>query len=165
MSDTNNPYQSVNVNIEDKTPVPAGDAILTASMLSHLSRAQPWLRFLGVMGYIGVGFIALAGVIMMFASPLLSRFGDTGLSGGMAVGMGALYLVLAVTAFFPAKFTFKFGNKIRAYRQGGRPEDLEEAFSNNRSLWKFSGILMIIYLAVIPVVLIVSIIIGISAAL
>jgi hypothetical protein len=38
--------------------------------------------------------------------------------------------------------------------QSNSDKDLEDAFKNNKSLWKFYGILVIVYLALIPVLLI-----------
>ncbi|MDR1279046.1 MAG: hypothetical protein LBK02_09860, partial [Treponema sp.] len=67
--------------------------------------------------------------------------------------------------FFPALFTYNFGNKIRAYQQSRAEEELENAFKNNKSLWKFLGILTIISLAFIPVMIIISIVVGIAASL
>jgi hypothetical protein len=68
--------------------------------------------------------------------------------------MGVLYFLLGLLSFFPAKFSYGFGSKIHHYALSNSEKDLEEAFKNNRSLWKFFGILAIVYLAIIPLALI-----------
>jgi hypothetical protein len=123
-------------------------------MVHYLQEASPWLRFLGVLGFIGSGLMALGGfvfiVLVVLLSDLAGEFG--GIIGGGFIGI--LYIVLGLLSFFPAKFGYTFGAKIRLYTQSNSERDLEDAFKNNRSLWKFCGILAIVYLAVIPLALI-----------
>jgi hypothetical protein len=78
--------------------------------------------------------------------------------------MGLIYLVVGVVAFFPARFTLGFGTKIRNYLLSNAEQDLEAAFQNNKSLWKFNGILAIVYLAFIPIGIIGMVIAAIAAA-
>jgi hypothetical protein len=55
---------------------------------------------------------------------------------------------------------YSFGSRIRQYAASGAAEDLEQALKNNKSLWKFSGILCIVYLAIILLVVIGAVIVG-----
>jgi len=161
VSDFINPYQSPeNPSVPEK-PLESRSA-LTETMLSYLKDASPWLRFIGVLGFIASGLMCLGGIIFMIvmfaASNSFDDFGGalTGLVGLIYVPMGALY-------FFPARFTYNFGAKIRDYRFTNSDEDLELAFKNNKSLWKFYGILAIIALAFIPLFIILAIVGGIAA--
>jgi hypothetical protein len=169
MSDTTNPYQSP----VDPAPVKSLDSAgaLTETMLRYLREASPWLRFIGILGFIYCGFIALMGLIFMGMMTTLESFwGDIpGLPEFLARGIGGafgfIYIIIAALAFFPAFFTFNFGVKIRNYQRSGADTDLEAAFKNNKSLWKFSGVLAIVGLAFIPVSIIGLIIAGIASAL
>jgi hypothetical protein len=165
MSDMENPYQSPETPIVPETSQSTG-ASLTETMLRYLTEASPWLRFIGVLGYIFCGLILLMGIL-----------GTAGASAITAATLGAeaassiptwlfllIYLPIAVLFFFPAHFTFNFGQKIRNYKFSNSTEDLETAFKNNKSLWKFYGIICIIYLAFIPVSILIMIIMGIMAA-
>jgi len=76
-------------------------------------------------------------------------------SGGLAV----LCIGAGVLMFFPSLFIYRFGEKIRSYLRVGAEQELEQAFRNNKSFWKFTGIICIIYLAFIPVLIIVGIIV------
>ncbi|GHV95816.1 hypothetical protein AGMMS50293_21360 [Spirochaetia bacterium] len=161
MSDFTNPYQSPeNVSIPEKPLMT--QAALTDTMLRYLKEASPWLRFIGILGFIGSGFICLGGItfaiVMFAASEIASEF------GGPAFGLlGILYAALAVLVFFPSLFTYRFGASIRNYILSSSGQELEQAFKNNKSLWKFYGILCIINLAFIPMTIIIAIVGGIAS--
>ena len=176
MSDTVNPYQSPSTVATPVKPLVA-QGTLTETMLVYLKGASPWLRFIGILGFIGAGTIALWGVFF-FAVGLISGgawtqipgidtiadiSGDLG--GVFAVLTGLLTIGLAALAFFPARYTYRFGAKIRVYLREGREQDLELAFKNNKSLWKFLGIICIIQLAFIPLMIIGGIIVVAVVAL
>jgi magnesium-transporting ATPase (P-type) len=163
MSDTVNPWQSPAAVVQAEEN--AAQGVLTATMIRFLKEASPWLRFIGILGYIGAGFCIAAGIIMAIALMITgasqSAFGD--FAGFASTFMGLIYLVAGVVAFFPARFTHRFGVKIRNYLLSGAEKDLEEAFKNNRSLWKFAGIMAIVYLALVPVGIIVAIVAAVSS--
>jgi hypothetical protein len=162
MSDFENQYNSPETQVVmDKTQA-AGN--LTETMLFYLKEASPWLRFMGILGYIGCGFIIFFGIILAIVSNALSD-NILGEFSGAPVWITALfYTAMGVVFFFPARFTYNFGTLIRKYQYSHSENDLEQAFKNNKSLWKFNGIIYIIMLSLIPVILIVSLIIGIAAA-
>lgn len=157
MSDTNTP-----------APTPADSVahgILNQTMLSYLKMASPWLRFMGVMGFIGVGVLALCAVMMACIMPALGTLTETtGYSPLMFRIMGVFYLVLAALYVYPAKCTWAFGTRIRTYLRDGRQTDLELAFRNNKSLWKFYGILTIVGLALCLLCIVASVFIGVYFA-
>jgi hypothetical protein len=133
-------------------------------MLRYRKEAAPWLRVIGILSYIGCGFMALGGIaaiiVTFTVADLSGEFAE--LAGG---GMGFLYVVSGALMFFPARFTYGFGGKIRAYLRSNDQGDLEQALKNNKSLWKFNGILYIIGLALVPVVIIIVIITTVGALL
>ena len=71
----------------------------------------------------------------------------------------------AVLIFIPSLFIYRFGERIRSFLRTGIEQELELAFKNNKSLWKFLGIYCIIALASIPVMIIGGIIIAVVVAL
>ncbi|MDR2375205.1 MAG: hypothetical protein LBD96_02080 [Treponema sp.] len=149
MSDTVNPWQSPNTEVVAEEGAPRD--VLTPVMIRYLKDASPWLRFIGIIGYIGAAILVVIGLFSSIV--LISGLSvlDTGLFGGfLGAFIGVLYLAGGVIAFFPARFTYRFGGKIRDYLLSSGTGDLEEALRYNRALWKFSGILLIVYLALIP---------------
>jgi hypothetical protein len=163
MSDMANLYQSPQTESSPAASLPA-QGVLTEPMLSYLRGASPWLRFIGVLTYIGSCFMVAAGLVIIVISPDLSG----GLSFlaffNLSGGLGLIYIIAGVLVFFPARFTYNFGAKIRTYLQNNVERELELAFKNNKALWKFYGILAIVYLALIPVALVIGIIAIIGSA-
>ncbi|MCL2472163.1 MAG: hypothetical protein FWF26_00655 [Treponema sp.] len=172
MSDTVNPYQSPGTAVIPEKPVVAPGS-LTETMLFYLKGASPWLKFMGVMGFIGSGLMALWGIIMIALMPLMTHAWsevpefDTLINymGAAFNGLFALFfIVAAVVMFFPALFTYRFGDKIHSYIRTGADQDLELAFRNNKYHWKFLGIVTIIELAFIPLVIVGGIITAVVLA-
>ena len=163
MSDIVNPYQSPEtVVVQDN--VPAGQGTLTETMLIQLKGASPWLRFVGVLGFIGAGFSILTGVVFLSLTPFFNRSfaGVDPFSGSMDV---AIWLVISLFSFIfgvllilPSLFMYRFGEKIRGYLRTGAEQELELAFKNNRFLWKSIGIICIVLLAFFPLLTIGSIV-------
>jgi hypothetical protein len=143
---------------------PAARAVLTDTMLFYLREAAPWLRFIGILSFIGCAIMFLGGIIIaiiMFAvSGLADEFDD------FPMGIfGLFYAASAVVAFFPARFIYSFGARIRNYQLSNSEQELELAFKNNKALWKFTGILCIVYLAFIPLGIIFAVIMAVNSAL
>jgi hypothetical protein len=150
MSDNQeNPYESPHAEISSVKPL-ATQGLLTETMLFYLKGASPWLRFVGIAGFITLGLYALIGLTMIAG---VRSFGSAipGWSGAMGAVFGVFYLGAIVLMFFPVLFIFRFGRKIKSYVHTGNDEDLEQAFKNNKSLWKFMGILSIITLSFLAI--------------
>ena len=136
----------------------AAHGIITENMRAYLKGAAPWLKFMGVLGFIGAGLMALWGVGSLALAPFMgSAWGEMGFTFGglLGGGMALLYIGSGALMFFPALFTFRFGSKISYYLRTSAEHDLEAALKNNKSLWKFTGIITIVYLALMPVIIIV----------
>jgi len=162
MSDYENPYKSPETAIVPETPQGTG-AALTEIMLGYLKEASPWLRFIGIIEFIGCGLMGLGGVIVSITTSVISSVTE-GFGNFPVWILSLVYLAAGVLFFFPAYFTYNFGAKIRSYQLSSSNEDLEQAFKSNKSLWKFYGILLIIYLAFIPFMFILAIIFGVLTA-
>ena len=158
MSENINPYQAPGADLNAPKPTVSSNG-LTETMVKYLKEAAPWIRFLGILGFIGSGFTALAGLGIMIAFPFIARLsGEFYPAALMGSSMGIIYIILGAVIFFPARFTYNFGAKIRSYLQSNSELDLELAFKNNKSFWKFNGILCIVYLAFIPVAIVIGVI-------
>jgi hypothetical protein len=175
MSD--NPYQSPQTDVNGINPL-ASQGRLTETMIRHLKGASPWLRFLGILGFIGAGGTMLGGVLFLIAGTLgeslFSRVfsaadavdaADMGIVSGLTLFSGVLIVITGIICFFPARFIYNFGSRIKNFLQNNSEGELEAALKNNKSLWKFTGIVTIIYLAFLPVMFVFSVIAMIGAYL
>ena len=168
MSDLN-PYRSPEADVKIEKPLVSQGA-LTGVMLKYLGDASPWLRFLGIMGFIGSGLMVLGGLVCITFLPFAinifdgaSDFFSNFLAPMSVMVLYSLYFIGAgVLMFFPALFTYRFGSKIRSFILSNSETELELAFRNNKFLWKFQGILMIIGIAVVPVIIIIGVIAAVA---
>jgi len=167
-----NPYVSPQTQASSEKPLVA-QGLITETMLIHLKAAAPWMVFIAILGFVTSGFTALWGIASFSLAPFFGsayQFGNVDFANifGIAI-FGASMAVLsfggAVIIFFPSLFLYRFGNKIRAYLRSGTDGDLEAALKNNKSLWKFYGILCIVYLSLLPVLIIGIVIWAIATAL
>jgi hypothetical protein len=146
MVEVENPYESPQAEISAVKPL-TSQGILTETMLSYLKGASPWLRFVGIAGFIMCGLYAVFGLTMVIGIQALPIPGLDAVTRGMGAGFGILWLGIIALMFLPVFFVFRFGLKIKTYLHSGDENDLEQAFKNNKSLWKFIGILSIISLS------------------
>jgi magnesium-transporting ATPase (P-type) len=150
MADTN-PYESPRTEANSLN-VPGG-RVLTEEMVLYLRGTAPWLRFIGIVGFIFIGLSAIA-----FLTIIIAFRNEASSIPGFAAAGSSFFLVLMLIslglAFFPTYFLFQVGKKIRLYIHSGDASQLELAFKNNKSLWTFIGVLTIIGLAIYGMVFI-----------
>jgi hypothetical protein len=146
---TENPYESPQTEISEVKPL-TSQGVLTETMLMYLKQASPWLRFVGIAGFIICGLVAVLGL----AAVGIQTLPIPGYRTAMGLGFFIIYLGYVALMFFPVLFIFRFGGKIKSYTYTGNEADLEQAFKNNKSLWKFIGILSIISLALVALTLV-----------
>ncbi|MBA7519996.1 hypothetical protein ES705_12084 [subsurface metagenome] len=159
MADTFDPYKSPDNQAEEQS-----EGVLTANSIEFLSKTTPWVRFIGVLYFIGLGFMALIAIIVMLSGTIGGVFSESlgGYSILASLGLGSIYLVFAGIMFFPALYLYRYGSKLKTFLITREPQDLEASLKNNKSFWKFLGIISIIYLSIIPLAIIISIIVGIA---
>ena len=160
--DLENQYNSPETPIVPENTKGFGN--LTETMLAYLKEAAPWMQFIGILGFITCGLVALGSIFLTIglatASAFLSELGDFPI--WLIV---PLYTTMGLLFFFPSYFTFNTGSRIRRHQYSNADEDLEQAFKNNKSLWRFYGIMCVISIASLPVMIVVTIIISIVTAL
>ena len=156
MSD--NPYESPQA--EAGTVNPLSGRVLTEGMLFYLKGAAPWLRFISIVGFIclGISILSILLVTFVFGHALEELPEAAPYAALLTSGMVFIYLPILALYFFPILYVFRFGKKIQNYLFTGDSGDLEAAFKNNKSLWKFLGILMIIMLGFFALALVIGII-------
>lgn len=138
-------------------PIPSGTAPSAGgqanpSSIQTLAATRPWVILCSIMGFIGAVFTLAYGVMMTFfgvmigqpaTTPMPSGPGTPNMTAFMSV-MGAFYLLMAVFYVIPSVKLWKFGSAIKRLTLSGSNTDLEQAVDQQRSFWKFVGILIIV---------------------
>ena len=111
-------------------------------------------------------YFDLAFMVWVLLGPLgISIAKDLGLSHaekGMMVGMAIAYVVMGFLYIYPAIKIWSYGSAIRSLMNSRSPEDLVKALDQQRSLWKFAGILTIILIIIYAVAIIAMIGLGVA---
>ena len=125
---------------------------MTKIMLDQLKRAGPWIKFVGVLGFIEAGFMTAGGIFFILVMPhlLYAQY----YSGASSSGL--FYITTGIISFFPSFFTYRFGNKIKKFFLTGENHELEQALKNNKLFWKFTGIFLIAFLSIFIVAVFIS---------
>ena len=166
--DTNNPYSSPQSNLFSGSAATSAETVTQGVML-QLKKTRPWVRFMSVLMFVGAGlmllvglFVGLAGGVGAFskANPEMS----TAFRAGFGVGMAVVYGLLAALYIFPALKLWKYADRIRDLCNSMHTLDLEKALNEQRSFWKFVGVMALVMICIYVVAIGVGVAIGIGAA-
>ncbi|WP_293788579.1 hypothetical protein [uncultured Pedobacter sp.] len=123
--------------------------IVTEEMRSYFYDMSKWARFLSVVGFVISAFLTLSsfgiGAAITANPAMLNQLGP--LAGIGATGITIFYLLLALLFFYPSLLLMRFSAKGKQGVLFGDQENFNDAIANVKSLFKFWGILTIVFLA------------------
>ncbi len=138
--------------------------IVNESAKSNLVEATKWAKFLCILAAIGAAFMVLAGLGVIAVSAIGGAMADSGLTGGVGVGVGIFYLVFAAIYVIPLMKAFKWISKTREAISDNSSSAFEEASYNLRFVLKFFGILSIAVIILYIVIMIGVVAFGAASA-
>lgn len=125
---------------------PAGAAAVGTQTISELVGTRPWVRLLAVVSWVLVGLILLGSVVMVIVT-LLGVGGAKGAGAvGAALGATLVYLLFSLLMAYPALRLSGYAKSIQSLETSRSVRDLDAALSEQRRLWKFYGIITMVYL-------------------
>jgi hypothetical protein len=128
--------------------------LITAEVQSYLYTTSRWATFLAILGFIGSGFMILAGLAISLIGGTLSSLSHTSNSAiGSAIlpYMGIFYIIFAIFYFLPSLYLFQFAEKTKKAIDNYNQELLNAGMEKLKSTFKTLGI-MTIALIVIMIV-------------
>jgi magnesium-transporting ATPase (P-type) len=136
-------------NLNEPQPLTPESLTINTEIKNYLFETAKWGKFLGIIGFIGVGLMVLVGLGMgLFMdrsrSGMPPMTGMPGQFGGMFFTV--LYLLMAVLYYFPSMYVYQFATKAKIALLGNNETELTLAFSRLKSFFKFWGILMVVAL-------------------
>jgi hypothetical protein len=148
MSDPTNPYKAPASTEAPASSATAGTA--TPKTRELLGQAAPWLRFLTVLGYIGLAVIVIVAVVLFFVG------GSMGGAAAPWLGfvLGLVYLALGLVFYFPLRIQGRLTKGAKRYKIQGDAADLEAVAAGVKGLAKFYGILAIVLVALYLVIIV-----------
>lgn len=126
---------------------------LNEAAQSYLRESAKWSMFLAIMGFIGIGFMVLAGIFMgtiMSSLPMGNEMGGRMSNNPFAMMPGLMagfYILIALLYFFPIYYLYKYASNTKVALQSTNPDLLTEALGYLKSHHKFLGIMMIVIIS------------------
>lgn len=124
----------------------------------YLLDVARWAKFLAIVGLILGGLIAVAGLFVMMAGPLLNELmGDFGVAMG---ALGLVYILAGLLYIYPSLKQLKFARQIVLAFGKHDQATLTAAFGNLKSVFRYWGILTIIVIGLYGLLLIGALLFG-----
>jgi len=136
------------------TPAYQAQGLVDPLVVQALQGTKPWVRLCSVMGFISTGFILLASLAMLFGGAFMTAQKQTFPFAGFQFLLGLLYAAMGVLYLFPSIKLWKYGSSIVRLMGTGSNADLVEALDQQRSFWKFVGIMILVMIALYIVAII-----------
>ena len=139
-------------NLEQNTEV----LEVTENSKKYLKTTASWTTFMAVLGFIGIAFLVLCGIMVMLTGNLVANvsYQPMPFHGFFSV-IGVFYIAIAVIAFFPALFLLRFSQQMNKALLSQDTLVLEDAFKNMKAYWKFTGIYTIVMIALCIIAIVV----------
>lgn len=143
--------------------VNGGSGLMTDSIVASLRKTRPWVLLLSVLGFIGTAFMVIAAVPMLLGGGMMGSSAMQGMEGaeifggGMMIGMGVFYLVLAIIYFMASLYLLRYAGSIKRAVAGMQVGDLEVALAQQASFWKLMGILSLISIIAVIALMVVGV--------
>ncbi len=122
--------------------------IVTEEMRSYFYDMAKWANFLAIVGFVFAGFMIIGAFTVgaaIGANPEMAKM--VGAMGSLgSFGFTAVYLVFAFAIFYPSILLFKYATKAKIGVLYAEQASLEEAIGKIRLLFKYWGIIVILFL-------------------
>ncbi|WP_374950324.1 DUF5362 family protein [Mucilaginibacter sp.] len=146
-------------------PAAEPQMILTDQAQFYLQKAGQWAFFLGIMGFVGTAFLAIAALFvgtiftsMAAINPLMAH------AAGMGAAVTVMYLLLAAVSFFFSLYLYQFGDRVKKGIAYHNVDETTAALGKLKSFFKLWGIFTIVYIAFLILFFITMILVGANAA-
>ena len=132
--------------------------MVSDEMLGALKSTRPWVMFLAILGFVFLAFMVLGSLLLIVVGNAMTH--QANMPAFFGPGIGFFELLMALLYFFPCLYLLRYGIVIGNIAGSGQ-EAMEEALKQQKSFWKFMGILMIVLLSLYVLIFIGAIAFGV----
>ncbi|MFD1630837.1 hypothetical protein [Pseudopedobacter beijingensis] len=138
------------------------DIQFDSTIKGYVSEITKWGKLMAICGFIAAGFMVLAGVLLLFMGSMqaIAR-----LFPGFGGLLGAIYIVMGVVYYFPAKYLYDFVVYARQALQFNDQESITYAFLRLKSHYRFIGIMIIVMICLYFLIFVAAFIGGMSSVI
>jgi hypothetical protein len=149
---------------ESHIPAEPKGILLLEDAQYFLHQAGKWATFLGIIGFIASGIIALGGIFLSLVFSMMPQLQGTALPfagmGAMGGIIGFIYILMAVFYFFISRYLYQFGERIKKGIEYSNANEVSGGLGNLKSFFKLSGVFVIVILSLYVLVIIGIIVFG-----
>jgi len=142
-----------NQEILDSGLTNRSELTLNADAKDFLRQTGKWAKLLAITSIIFSAMIIVVGLFFGTIMGTLSSFSGQSMSnmyaGGFGVFMAVFYGIIGLVMMYPGIRLLQFSSKTKQALELNDIESISEAFKRLRSVFRFYGIIVIIYLALI----------------
>jgi len=137
---------------------------ITPEIKDFLRETAKWGKFIAIVGFVMTALLVLLGIFMgLFMGSMMANMPDTaGLGGAMGGALGFVYVLIALVYIFPLLYLYRFSAKLKIALAKDDQQHLYESFRNLKSLFKFTGILMAIFIGIYALIFVLALIGGLA---
>ena len=128
------------------------ELLVTSEIQSYLLTTSKWAIFLAILGFIGTGFMVIAGILMTLVGSTisgLSKAPSNGMFPEIFPFLGIFYIIMAGIYFFPSLYLFQFADKTKKAIEINNQELLSGGLGKLKSTFKSLGILTITFIVLL----------------
>lgn len=138
--------------------------IVTEDMRSYLYDMAKWANFLGIVGFVISAFMLMAALTIgptINANPEMAKMlGQLGAMDGTTFSI--VFFIYGLAIFFPSLLMVRYAAKTKHGVLYGEQTSLDEGIAKLKSLFKYFGVLTIIFIGLYLLTLISAILGGIK---
>jgi hypothetical protein len=133
----------------------AGFAVSEVSSNNLLSTAK-WAMFLGIIGFIFLGLMVIAGLGIISAGSQMPSYAARSMPISLEM-IGFLYIVMAGIGFYPAYCLVKFSSKMQDSIRTKATMTFDEATGYLKGHYTFAGIMTIVVIGLYLIAIMITI--------
>jgi uncharacterized membrane protein YjgN (DUF898 family) len=113
---------------------------------SYLKETARWAKFLAIVGFVFIGLMALMGFFFASAFSSMAALGSEAseLPIPSTMPFVFIYFVILLLYIMPTLYLYRFADRLQTSLKNNSQSDVNAAFENLKSLFKFVGILTVI---------------------
>ncbi len=127
--------------------------VITEEVKGYLLVTAKWCKFIAIVGFVGLGILALFGLFAMLGMPFMQRHNVYSAS----VLFGLVYVIFAVVYIFPLLYLYRFSVAMKNGVLSNDEVEMTSGFLNIKKLAKFTGILTIVVLGLYALMFIIAV--------
>ncbi len=141
------------MNTFEQEPI-AGEADqkieLTTDSINSLDTIWRWASFFSILGFIGIAFIIIIGIVMGVVFSTI----NSSLGAGVGSLIMIIYIILGVVYFYPILLLFRFSRWTKKAIQNNSSLDFSLALKNLKGHFQYVGIMTIVVFALYFIIII-----------